>query len=192
MKDRACIMFKLDKIQTNPWYFMIIVIHIAVINKLCFVLGSFPFNIYFQYIVALLFATDFVLMLPATNFFKYDDNRDAMDYFQFIVFIMCCLLLLLLSFRPISILCEGKYPKFVAPIYRDYYDSEDGGWRADEYSQHEETAISNYKSQLLRIPATNTLRSDIASLVSSITYIHFYIDAIMRTIKLCTTRSSCR
>ncbi len=65
---------------------------------------------------------------------------------------MCSLFLLLITFRPISILCEGKYPKFVAPIYRDYYDSEDGGWRNDQIEPVEETAISAYKTQLFSVP----------------------------------------
>lgn len=176
----ACIMIKVDKIHSKPELFLIMVMHIAPIIKKCFVLASFPFNIYFQYLLSILFATDLILMFPSKNVLEYQPNIRALEYFKFAIFIACLLFIGLISFRPISLLFEGKYPKFVKPVYRDYYDSEDGGWRA-EFSQHEETAISNIKSQLLRVPVANTLRdNDLYGMFCNNICTNMFIFAILR------------
>ena len=153
----ATVIMDTNTIHSNPYFFIIIIMHIAPITKQCFVLGSFPFNIYFQYSIAILFATDLLLIFPSNNVLKYSSDHRGLDYLKFSIFLMCLFFIGVIACRPLLLLFEGKYPKFIKPIYRDYYDSEDGGWRV-EFSQHEETAISNIKSHLLKIPATNTLR----------------------------------
>lgn len=170
----ATIIMETQTVQSNPYFFIIIVMHIAPITKQCFVLGSFPFNIYFQYSIAIIFATDVTLIFPSNNVLKYNSDYRELDYVKFAVFLMCMLFLAVIACRPLLLLFEGKYPKFIKPVYRDYYDSEDGGWR-NEYSQREETAISNIKSHLLKIPTTHTMRDEHLYGIYAILYAILYI-----------------